>query len=243
MISSDLSASASLSIPSAVNLHFWKPCNYCCKFCFAIFNDDEPLRETKTGLQIDDCRRLIDLLRSAGGEKLNYVGGEPTLCPYLPDLLQHSRSLGFTNSIVTNGHGLERLLADCSTLLDWVGLSVDSAVERVEIALGRGRGGHVARSIRQFGLLRALGIRTKLNTTVTRLTWSEDMSEFVLRVRPDRWKVFQMLPVRGQNDGCINDLSIGENQFLAFIKRHQHLKGQGIPLIAESNDAMTARTA
>ncbi len=58
-------------------------------------------------------------------------------------------------------------------------------------------GDHVARSLSLFDRLHQYGIRVKLNTVVTRLNYQEDMSAFVRRVRPERWKVFQVLPVDG----------------------------------------------
>ena len=68
------------------------------------------------------------------------------------------------------------------------------------------------------------------------------MSEFVRRVQPERWKVFQVLPVGGQNDGAVDDLLIDRAQFQAFVDRHASLSKSLAP-IAEDNDAMTASYA
>lgn len=40
-----------------------------------------------------------------------------------------------------------------------------------------------------------------MNTVVTSANKSEDMTDFVRRLRPKRWKVFQMLPLEGENVG------------------------------------------
>ncbi|MCE7973510.1 MAG: hypothetical protein DYG92_04175 [Leptolyngbya sp. PLA1] len=64
------------ALPPAVNLHFWKPCNYRCKFCFATFDDDAALKTVRGGLGRDECIRLLRLLRQAGTEKINFVGGD-----------------------------------------------------------------------------------------------------------------------------------------------------------------------
>jgi hypothetical protein len=58
-------------------------------------------------------------------------------------------------------------------------------------------------------------------------------------VQPERWKVFQVLPVGGQNDGAVDDLLIDAAQFRAFVDRHASLADNLAP-IAEDNDAMTA---
>jgi radical S-adenosyl methionine domain-containing protein 2 len=230
-------------LPPAVNFHLEKACNLRCKFCYAHFDDDAALREIKRGLDREHAMRVIELVREAGAEKITFVGGEPTLCPFLPDLLRHARDLGYTTTLVTNGFRLERLLDEVADCLDWVGLSVDSADEATQAALGRDRGTHVAKSLAHFRRIHALGIRVKLNTVVTSINWQEDMSDFVRITRPDRWKLFQVLPVDGQNDGSVGPLLIAREQFDAFVDRHMHLKDEGISVVPESNDAMTGSYA
>jgi radical S-adenosyl methionine domain-containing protein 2 len=221
----------------AVNFHLYKPCNYRCRFCFATF------RDLRGQLSREHALLLLRLLREAGCEKLNFAGGEPTLHPHIGALLAESRRLGFVTSIISNGARLTQLLAAHAADLDWVGLSVDSADEAVQAALGRGTGGHVARSLAHADEIRARGLRLKLNTVVTALNWREDMAEFVRRVQPERWKVFQVLPVGGQNDGAVDDLLIDAGQFRAFVERHAALATEGLAPIAEDNDAMTASYA
>lgn len=230
-------------IPPAVNFHLWKPCNLRCRFCYAVFDDDASLQAVRTGLDEADARRIIELLRPAGVEKITFVGGEPTLCPHLPALLRQARDLGFVNTLVTNGKRLRRVLDTARGCVDWVGLSVDSADESTQAALGRGGGDHVARSIEHFRLLHHLGIRVKLNTVVTSLNWREDMTAFVLKARPERWKVFQVLSIEGQNTGKVEPLLITAEQFSSFVERHGGLKGHGITIADESNDDMTGSYA
>jgi len=64
------------------------------------------------------------------------------------------------------------------------------------------------------------------------------MSEFVRQVRPERWKIFQVLAIKGQNDGLVEDLLISTEQFQIFIKRHQFLESEGVKLVAETNQLM-----
>lgn len=227
------------SLPLAVNFHLWKLCNYRCKFCFAEFDDDQQLKRIHGGLDLESCLAILEKLRNAGVEKINFVGGEPTICPHLPDVLKYARKLGFVTSIVTNGSKLEKILAGAPGCLDWVGLSVDSADEQTQAELGRGRGDHVQRSLELFDLLRRHGIRTKLNTVVTALNCQEDMSAFVRRARPERWKIFQVLPVDGQNNGKVEPLLIDQEKFQLFVARHDFLKAHGITLAPETNEDMT----
>lgn len=231
-------------IPPAVNFHLWKPCNLRCKFCYAVFNDDPALQTVRSGLPEADAGRIIETLRAEGVEKLTFVGGEPTLCPHLPALLRQSRQLGFVNTLVTNGARLQPLLEAVADCIDWVGFSVDSADEATQAALGRGRGDHVAKSIEHFRRLHNHRVRLKLNTVVTSLNWHEDMTDFVRRARPERWKVFQVLPIDGQNTGTVEPLLISPDQFRSFVDRHRGLASHGcLTVAAESNEDMTGSYA
>jgi radical S-adenosyl methionine domain-containing protein 2 len=120
---------------------------------------------------------------------------------------------------------------------------VDSAIVEVQFRLGRGKGNHVAQSLENARHLHALSIRIKLNSVITRLNHHEDMSAFVRQVRPDRWKIFQVLPVAGQNDGKVTPLLISAVEFQRFVDRHQHLRSAGVTLAPETNDDMTGSYA
>ncbi len=213
--------------PVAINYHLTRACNTRCRFCFATF------RDVPGQLPLSQALALIGRLRQAGGEKLTFVGGEPTLHRHLGELLSRARGLGFVTGVVTNGHRLAELLDGHAQALDWVGLSIDSADEGVQAELGRGQGDHVARAVALADRCRSLGIRLKLNTVVTALTWNEDMAHLVERVRPERWKVFQVLPIKGQNDGRLGGLAISPTEFQAFVHRHAALAP-----VVEDNDAM-----
>lgn len=218
--------------PSAANFHLYAPCNLHCRFCFAVF-DDVPGQ-----LSLSDQLRLVEVLAVAGVRKLTLVGGEPTLYRHLPEVLRAAKANRLTTCVVSNGARLEPLLAAHHSDLDWIGLSCDSASETTQAALERGRGDHVARTLRLANRCRNLGVRLKLNTVVTALNVEESLHELVRTVRPERWKVFQVLPVGGQNDGEVEPLLVTREQFAAFLARHSHLAAEGLDPIAEDNEAM-----
>ncbi len=226
----------SIEGPISVNYHLYRPCNYHCQFCFATFND------VAGSLDLPAQRTLLRRLREAGCEKINFAGGEPTLYRGLGELLREARALGFVTSIITNGARLAELLADDADAIDWVGLSIDSADESTQARLGRGRGDHVARSRRLAAAVHDAGIKLKLNTVVTALTWHEDMRPLVRELAPLRWKVFQVLPVGGQNEGKVEPLLITAAQFAEFVGRHADLPPRLAPVV-EDNAAMTGSYA
>lgn len=217
----------------SVNYHLLEPCDAKCRFCFATF------RDVRGFLPRPDATELIARLAAAGVRKISFAGGEPTLHPFVDRLVVHAATLGMTTSVVTNGARLERLLERTGNALHWACLSVDSADEGVQAALGRGRGDHVRRALHLADVCRDNGVRLKLNTVVTALNVDEDMSEYVRRFRPERWKVFQVLRVEGQNDGAVEPLLISTDAFERYVKRHVHLSAAGIDVVPEDNDAMT----
>jgi radical S-adenosyl methionine domain-containing protein 2 len=222
-----------MPLPPAANFHINRLCNYTCRFCFATF------RDVPGSLSLNEALRLQELLARSGIEKLNYAGGEPTLHPHLVDMALHARSLGMTTSLVTNGARLGALLVQHGAFVDWVGLSVDSASEDTEQRLGRGRGGHVRRCLALAEQCRAVGIRLKLNTVVSRENMDESLHGLLRQMRPERWKVFQVLPIFGQNDGSVEPLLISQEEFVTFLERHADLVGEGLGPVAEDNTAMT----
>lgn len=222
------------AFPRALNFHLVRGCNAHCRYCFARF------KETPKRLSTADAIEVMRRVRAAGGEKMNFVGGEPTLHPEIDRLVLAAKRLGFTTSIVSNGARLGRLLASPSGhALDWVGLSVDSATDEGNMLVGRGGHGYTAQVLTHSRLARANGAAVKLNTVVTQYNVQEDMRDFVRRIRPERWKVFQVLRVEGQNDSSVDDLLVGARAFRDFVARHRALVNEGIPVIAEDNEAMT----
>ena len=46
---------------------------------------------------------FTEALAEAGFAKMNFAGGEPVLCPWLPRLVHRTKGIGFSTSVVTNG--------------------------------------------------------------------------------------------------------------------------------------------
>ena len=216
-----------------VNFHLYKPCDARCTFCFATF------RDVSGHLALDDARRLLDVLAEHGCRKVNFAGGEPTLHPHVAVLVRHAASLGLTTSMVTNGSRLAQLLDKVGSELHWCALSVDAADAQIQQAIGRGDLGYVERSVSLAARCREHGVRVKLNTVVCRLNLADRMHAVVRAMRPERWKVFQVLAVRGQNDGKVEPLLVSGAEFAEWLQAHSDLEVEGFPMVVEDNDAMT----
>lgn len=233
-------------IPS-VNYHLWEPCNMRCKFCFATFQDVKQSILPKGHLPEAEAIQVVDCLADAGFTKITFAGGEPLLCPWLGTLIKKAHSRGMTTMIVTNGSKLSKeWLLKQQGILDWVTLSIDSLNTASNLETGRAITGKKVLSKAFYTSLvqniHELGFRLKINTVVSATNYMESMASFIAIAKPERWKLFQVLPIQGQNDGCVDDFLITKEQFLAFEQRHQ-TANLGIPIIGETNDLMTASYA
>lgn len=54
-------------------------------------------------ISLEDARRILDFLRQNKFLITYYTGGEPTLHPYIVDLVEYANRLGLVTSITTNG--------------------------------------------------------------------------------------------------------------------------------------------
>lgn len=216
-------------IPS-VNFHLWEPCNMRCKFCFATFQDVKQTILPKGHLPKEQAIEVVRALARFGFEKITFAGGEPTLCPWLGDLISTAKNAGMTTMIVTNGSKLSDSFLEANKgSLDWIALSIDSVIPQTNLEIGRAITGKRELSLDDYKALveriRKYGYGLKINTVVNALNVNEDLSSFINFAQVKRWKTLQVMPVSGQNDYKIDDLLISLEAFESFVKRHEHLKG------------------
>ena len=218
----------------AINWHMTERCNYNCKFCFSRYGNANELCDN-----IGESEQIILKLWENNFKKITFTGGEPPLCKNLGELIKYANNLGMATSIVTNGYYFtekegEKFLKNYGQYIDWIGISLDSGVEDVELQLGRGHGDHVEKVKNAVKLIKQEypNIKLKINTTITKLNWQEDMHDIINNLSPDRWKVFQVKIIEGINDNESN-LGITKEEFDSFTNRHKDLNP-----IGEDNNLM-----
>ena len=244
MLRTNSHADFSLKVPS-VNFHLWEPCNMRCRFCFATFQDVKQEMDLPKGhLPKEDCISVIDRIAEYGFEKVNFAGGEPTLCPWLSELIARAKEHEMVTSIVTNGSQItDQWFDNLDGSLDWVGLSIDTVNPDKLIQSGRAIGGRNPITeeayLQIINVIKRHEIRLKMNTVVTSENWQEDFTDFIRLAKPERWKLLQALPVKGQNDEHIDDFIITPEQFETYVQRNRVVEDEGISVVPESNEAMT----
>lgn len=228
------------TIPTSVNYHFTRQCNYKCGFCFHT-------AKTSFVLPLEEAKRGLLLLKEAGMEKINFSGGEPFLQDrgeYLGKLVKFCKAeLGLPSvSIVSNGSMIrERWFKDYGEYLDILAISCDSFDEQVNVLIGRGQGkkSHLHNLQRLKQWCKEYKVAFKVNSVINRFNVDEDMREHIMALSPVRWKVFQCLLIEGENCGkdALREAErflISEEEFEGFLQRHK-----GVPcLVPESNQKM-----
>lgn len=198
------------SFTKNIDWHITSKCNYRCKFCF--------IKGLEVGVtDILDSKTILDRLKKLKIEKINIVGGEPLLYPFTYDIIKIAKRKGFVTSITTNGSLLTKSKIKMFSLyLDWIGLPVDSKYENIEREMGRGCGKHVQNVLKISEIIKEEGIKLKINTTVTKLNFKENMKPFIRKLDPDMWGNFQVFNKKGQSDDNIRSFSITGEEFRLY---------------------------
>lgn len=190
--------------------------------------------------------------------KINFAGGEPFLygAKFLGPLVQFcARELQPPPriSIVTNGSKVtSSWMEEFGQYLTMLTVSIDSFDDETNTLIGRRTRGphsqaqqtHVVEQVAQ--LCHNHNITFRINTVVNRYNWQEDMTEHIARLQPSRWKIFQVLPLEGENQGqgALRDVSrflVTGQQFDSFVQRHRQssvVQAAGIDVVAENNEVM-----
>ncbi|XP_068237762.1 S-adenosylmethionine-dependent nucleotide dehydratase RSAD2-like [Palaemon carinicauda] len=228
------------TVPTSVNYHFTRQCNYKCGFCFHT-------AKTSFVLPLEEAKRGLRMLRDAGMEKVNFSGGEPFLQDrgrYVGEMVRYcKRELHLPSvTIVSNGSMItERWFKQYGDDLDILAVSCDSFVPETNALIGRQQGqkNHLESLKRVRHWCAEYKVAFKLNTVVNIYNKEEDMSANIMELNPCRWKVFQCLLIDGENVGELalrnaEKYVISDEDFQTFLQCHREVPC----LVPESNEAM-----
>ncbi|MDX3073609.1 radical SAM protein [Streptomyces sp. NPDC088354] len=212
-----------LRLPAYVDFRPLGRCNLSCPFCFG------PRHEVPT-MSRQDAFRVADVLREAGVRGIVVSGGEPTLLPYLAELLAELGRADHPSGtdaprVVLSTNGLARLPVMRRVLphLSWIALPLESADAREHAALRTGVAPHRERVLALLKeVRRSYDVKVKLGTVITRrnLGGAPDVLRLIEDddCLPDVWKIYQMSET---NYGADNSdwLSVSEWDFEEALSR------------------------
>ena len=230
----------------SVNYHFTRKCNYACNFCFHVDKHKEVANDVAP---LDQAKQVVAELYRHGMRKINFSGGEPFLRPkWLGAMVEFCKSLDpkLAVSIVSNGSKIKaQWMERYGQFIDILAVSCDSFDDDINTVIGRRprnkqRSNQTQVLSRVVEMCRAVGVDVKINTVVTANNWEEDACDAIRELQPKRWKVFQALPIEGENSGAgavrdVSSLLISSQQWDAYVDRHSVL---GDVFVPESNDDM-----
>ncbi len=228
-----------------VNWHITEACNYHCNYCFAkwdkqkneLMNDENSVSKL-----MDEIQKLPAILNGKyltefESIRLNLVGGETFLnIRKVTRIIHQAKQRKFSLSAITNGSRLNNeLVTLIANDFNSIGFSVDSLDSSTNIKIGRTEKSGVMdtdKVLRDISVIKELNpsIDIKINTVVSSLNQSEDLSAFIDQAAPNKWKVFKVLPV------ITRENEVSQDDFIEFLERHS--KFENI-ISSEDNDEMT----
>jgi MoaA/NifB/PqqE/SkfB family radical SAM enzyme len=139
-----------------------RDCNQLCRFC----------SNPPSGHELDLARAcaLVDDLRARGFDGVILTGGEPTLVPWLPDVVRHAAQGGLSPRIITNGQRLADgplLDALVAAGLRHAHASLYSHDPAVHDGLTRAPGSH-GRAVRAVERMGERGLSVDVNCVINR---------------------------------------------------------------------------
>jgi radical S-adenosyl methionine domain-containing protein 2 len=228
----------------SVNFHLWQPCNYSCGFCFAGFEDVKKSILPAGHLSQEKAESVIRQLAEYGFKKITFAGGEPTLCPWLGELISVAKNAGMVTMIVTNGSRLnEETLIKYQPVLDWIVLSIDSINTETNLKGGRFQNKRLIPDALYYRKLidsiHSLDFKFKINTVVHQFNKDEVIADFIEESNPLRWKIFKVLSIENQNQGTFGNFEISDEEFKYYLKRNTNLITEKL-MVPEDNEAMSS---
>jgi radical SAM protein len=176
-----------------------RACDLACVHCRAEAQDQRDPREltTKEGFA------LLDEIRRFGQPMFVFTGGDPLKRPDLFDLIAHATQIGLHPSMSPSGTPLlnrENLRKASEAGISTVSISIDAPTAETHDAFRRVPGSFDL-SVRAARIVRDLGMRLQINTTITthNMAMLDDMADLVTDLGAARWEVFYLVPTgRGE---------------------------------------------
>jgi radical S-adenosyl methionine domain-containing protein 2 len=231
-----------------INYHVTEVCNYSCKFCYAKWQRPNELHTQGNNAELMLEKLAAYFFNKMGNQvknefpyksvRINFAGGEPLILKKrFVQLIEKAKHLGFNLSLITNGHYLTNNFIDnYGSIFSMIGISFDSQFDNVRKEIGRadrkGNSFGEIELIEKVERLRSLSptITIKVNTVVNELNYQESFVDLIAQVQPEKWKVFQVLPVLNSH------LLVTDKQFNLFVEGHVSLKSV---MVVEDNNAIT----
>ncbi|NQS72423.1 MAG: radical SAM protein [Desulfobulbaceae bacterium] len=163
----------------SMEIEFSRLCNFRCSYCYVEDRASHP-----DELSREEIRSVLLQAKELGAQKIIILGGEPSIYPHLPEMLQFLADNGLAIEIFTNGSGVTAELAELlAQKRARVVLKLNSRDAELQDKLAGKKGAHaiIARALanlRSAGYSKN-GLFLALSTVICRLNIDE---------LPDLWR-------------------------------------------------------
>ncbi|NJD76243.1 MAG: radical SAM protein [Candidatus Methanoperedens sp.] len=132
--------------PLAVDLYITRKCNLNCIYCFANakYTDSQTRNYRCNEMRLDRINYLIDQIAELETKKIILTGGEPTLRPDLPKIIQRLSNYGIDVFLATNVYSMNDKLAKelRDSGLTKIQAKLDAANPKIQDKLSRVKGSY-----------------------------------------------------------------------------------------------------
>jgi MoaA/NifB/PqqE/SkfB family radical SAM enzyme len=189
-------------------------CNFNCKWCFAnAASNLHPEHMSK-----EKAESLIEILAVNDVRQVTFSGGEPTLYPYLKDIVRKTSDYGLIVHMNTNGYLLSKELAKQlrKAGLSQVQINIDSLDPKKHDTI-RGKKGSFKRAVQALKNAKEAGLTCVSQTVLTKENENEiiDIFKFARSLGIQRCRVWDMTP----SEGCAKDnMDLKPTNYLESLK-------------------------
>ncbi len=172
-------------------------------------------------LPLEDADRIIRYCRRMGGEYITFLGGEPTLHPQLPDMVDLALDVGYRQVMINSNGLLDRRIGQIDPeKLHYISFSLDGATAATHEKV-RGEG-TFAKTVDCIERTVAAGYDVRMITTIAQINIHEAGDVLALADRIGVKMVnFHVFSEEGR--GIANaDWSLTPDEWIAF---YEHLEG------------------
>ncbi len=172
----------SLSGLEALSLELTDRCNLNCIHCYADSSPHVPLYD---GMRLADWKIVLRESSELGCRVVQFIGGEPTLHPDLPELIGYSRSLGYqVVEVFSNGTNFsDRLKCEFMTHRVSLAFSVYGSTAKMHerITLGNGSFAKTVENIK-WAIVNSLDLRVSVVEMEANCGSADDTSNFLRQI-------------------------------------------------------------
>lgn len=175
-------------------------------------------------LSLEKAKIIINNTKKLGAKYITFLGGEPTLNPNLPQMVDYAIQLGFEQVMIdTNGLLVERIKKIDPKKLHYVSVSLDGASTLTHEKV-RGRGTYL-KTLNAIKELVNSGYRVRINCTV--MKFNTHQAEELLQLADSIGvKLVNFHTFSEEGNGAINsEWSLSPYDWIAFYEFIEKIKG------------------